>query len=206
MKKIVVFILLVSTVSWGQELKIKNNESGLFSLGIRSTASVFDDHDYGASGFGYGGQFRLQFSDRVNTEWYLDYLTGNLGDFANRIDYHIGWSVMFYPMPNLKAKLKPYIIMGHCFDRTELYENADRSNSVVKGSSAIQTGLGLHYNLTSRIDLTLVGQYMFHLGNDVHASLDADVVHFDVQKGAGLEGHYLFNLSFNYKIADLWGK
>lgn len=33
---------------------------------------VFFDHHGGSMGTGAGGQFRIQLSDRINTEWYLD--------------------------------------------------------------------------------------------------------------------------------------
>ena len=61
-----------------------------------------------------------------------------------------------------------------------------------------------HFNLTERMDLTFVSQYMIHLGEDIHAEVEHGVVHYEKHKGAGLEGHLLFHLGINYKIADLW--
>lgn len=188
-----------------QELKIKNTQSGIVSLGIRSTTSIFDHNDFGVQGFGYGGQIRVQLSNRLNTEWFFDYMRGNVDQLVNRTDYHVGWSVMYYFTDKVAPPVKPYIIAGHCFDRTELYENANRSNSIHRGSSAIQAGAGVHFNLSERMDITFTSQYMFHLGKDVHAHIhDHDRVEFEMHKGTGLEGHILLNIGVNYKIADLW--
>lgn len=183
-----------------QELNIKRNQGGLFSLGVRSTASFFGD----ANSVGYGGQFRLQFADRLNTEWFADFTRGNIENRANRSDYHVGWSVMYYFTKKIAPPVKPYIVAGHCFDRTVITDNSDKTNFVVKNSSAIQAGAGVHFNLTKRIDITLVAQYMFHLGKDVHAHVHDGELEITKVKGTGIEGHLLFNLGINYKIADLW--
>jgi opacity protein-like surface antigen len=100
--------------------------------------------------------------------------------------------------------VKPYIIAGHCFDRTELRDNSDKTNKINKNSSAIQAGGGVHFNLTERFDITLTAQYMFHLGKDVHAHIENDKVNLHYKKGTGIEGHLLLNLGINYKISDLW--
>ncbi len=206
MKKLAAIILLCSHGLIAQELNIKKNQSGLFSLGVRSTISAFNDHDAGALGFGAGGQYRIQLADRLNTEWFFDYMRGNTGQLVNRTDYHIGWSVMYYFTNKVAPPVKPYIIAGHCFDRTEMYDNRDRSNSIAKGSTAIQAGAGAHFNLSQRMDLTFTAQYMFHLGKDVHAHVHHDEVEFEHTKGTGIEGHLLFNVGINYKIVDMWGR
>jgi hypothetical protein len=96
--------------------------------------------------------------------------------------------------------------MGHCFDYTHLTDNRDPGNYIKRWSSAVQGGVGMHWNLTPRLDLSFVTQYMFHLGNHVHADRHDDgTVHFHKEKGgASLEGHLLFHVGINYKIADLW--
>ena len=166
--------------------------------------NIFDHGNLGVNSFGYGGQFRLQLANRLSTEWFADYTRGNIEHLANRTDYHVGWSVMYYFTDKIAPPVKPYILAGHCFDRTKLEDNSDRSNSIVKNSSAIQAGAGVHFNLTERMDITFTANYMFHLGKDVHGHVEADDVHFHFEKGTGIEGHLLLNLSFNYKIVDLW--
>ncbi len=197
-------LLMWSSQSFSQELKLKSNQAGLLSVGLRSTSSVFEHKTLGINGFGYGMQFRLQLSDRLNTEWFGDYMRGSIDQLASRTDYHIGWSVMYYFTDKIAPPVKPYLIVGHCFDKTELVDNSNRNNQISKASSAIQAGAGVHFNLTERFDITLLAQYMFHLGPDVHAHIENDMVMLHKKKGTGIEGHLLLNLGINYKIVDLW--
>lgn len=205
MKNLLVAVVLSIAVNgYSQTLNLKKNQGGLFSLGLRSTMSVFEHKEFAVGGFGYGGQFRLQFSNRLNTEWFADYMRGNINQLANRTDYHVGWSVMYYFTDKIAPPVKPYILAGHCFDRTELVDNSDKNNRITKNSSAIQAGAGVHFNITERFDITFTAQYMFHLGKDVHAHIENDMVMLHNKKGTGIEGHLLLNLGINYKIADLW--
>lgn len=202
MRYLVLLCLFMTTFfnSYSQELTIKRNQGGLFSFGVRSTMSFFED----APSVGFGGQVRLQLANRLNTEWFGDFTRGNIQNMGNRSDYHVGWSVMYYFTDKVAPPVKPYIIAGHCFDRTVIKDNFDKSNYVVKNSSAIQAGAGVHFNLTTRIDITFTAQYMFHLGKDVHAHVHNDELEITKVKGTGIEGHLLLNLGINYKIADLW--
>lgn len=198
------FFCIFPLALFSQPLNIKNNDGGLISVGVRTTVSAFNHGVASNLGMGVGGQFRLQFADRVNSDWFFDYITGNVGDFAYRTDYHIGWSVLFYPIIKPDMKVKPYFLAGHCFDYTKLVDNKNRLNSMDRWSSAVQGGAGVHFNLSSRLDLSFVTQYMLHLGNHVEAHLENGNVEFHAHKGSSLEGHLLFHVGVNYKIADLW--
>jgi hypothetical protein len=187
-------------------------EKGQVSLGMRTTTSVFG-HDP-VPGLGVGGQFRLQLLDYINTEWFADYITLDLNGAGVRNNTHIGWSVMFYPKQF--GRFVPYVLAGHCFDYAKVtplstpYE--DRSSEVIdRWSSAMQAGLGTHYFLTDRFNITFSAQYMMHLGNHLQYELeetstgwylDTDQTH--THADARLEGHVLLTLSLNYRIADLW--
>ncbi len=196
--------LLLSYFGNAQGLKIKKTNSGIFGLGARSTTSLFNDSQTNNFGTGVGGQFRLQVSDRVNTDWFADYLTGNIGTIANRNDIHIGWSVMYYPWLKEKQIVKPYFLAGHCFDYSRLRENANFANSAQRWSSAVQAGIGTHFNLNERMDLSLTGQYMIHLGNHIDPEINGNTLDFNYEKGVSLEGHLLITVSLNFKIVDLW--
>lgn len=203
----ILFSLLFSPLFSFAQLKLKNNHGGVLAIGGRSVLSTFNDGTWGDMGTGAGGQFFLQFSDRVNTAWFLDYITTSVGSFANRTDYHIGWSVMYYLVPSnaeKTPKLQPYILAGHCFDYSMVKDNTRENNFKERWSSAVQAGFGTHYNFTSRLDASLQAQYMVHLGNDFDAELENGAVLFKDQDGINLEGHVLITLSVNYKIADLW--
>lgn len=206
-KRLIALLLcLPLCVSAQQELKIKNHHGGLFSLGMRTTISTFNHGNWQDVGTGVGGQFRLQLHDRVNTEWFADYLTSKITDKGHRTDAHIGWSVMYYPLKDktYQKLMKPYLIMGHCFDYSKVTENANPSNSKDRWSSAIQCGVGNHFNLTEHFDLTVIAQYMFHLGKHVEAHEHEGEFEIHEHGGLSLEGHLLFTVGINYKIADLW--
>lgn len=188
-------------------LKLKNNFGGVLSVGGRSVLSTFNDGAWGDMGTGAGGQFFLQFSDRVNTAWFFDYISTSVGNFANRTDYHVGWSVMYYLIPSSQEKMpsvQPYVLAGHCFDYSNIKDNTNDANFKERWSSAVQAGIGTHFNLTSRLDASLQGQYMIHLGNDFDANYENKQVIFSDHNGINLEGHILTTLSVNYKLADLW--
>lgn len=119
-------------------LTAQSSDNGMFSLGVRTTHNSFS-HD--GNGIGTGGHFRIQLSERINTEWFADYISA--GDELIRSNYvHIGWSVIYYPFhiiripkffqrtpralemreapyANLrysKYALQPFVSAGHCFD------------------------------------------------------------------------------------------
>jgi opacity protein-like surface antigen len=78
-----------------------------------------------------------------------------------------------------------------------------------KWSSAVQAGIGAHYNVTDRMDISLTTQYMMHLGEDVHAEIRNDPdgereVHIEKVNVSGVEGHLLINLSLNVRLFDMW--
>ena len=187
-----------------QTMNYKKDPGGTFSLGTRTTLSAFNGHENESTGFGVGGQFRLQFANQVNSDWFFDYISSDIGDYAKRTDYHIGWSVLFYPTKNPRSIVRPYLLAGHCFDYTKIQENRNWSNSASRFSSAVQGGVGTHFNLTERLDLSLVAQYMLHLGKELDAHQHNGHVEFHSEQHTNFEGHMLFHLGINYKIADLW--
>ncbi len=206
-KLFIVLLLSIPIVVSGQnELKLKNTHAGIISGGMRTTISTFNHGNWKDVGTGAGGEFRLQLHDRVNMEWFADYLTSKIAKVGNRRDAHIGLSIMFYPLkdPSYKKLLKPYVVMGWCFDYTKVGENANPNNSYERWSAAIQTGIGNHINLTERFDITVIAQYMFHLGKHLEAHVEEGVFAIHEHGGLNLEGHLLFTVGVNYKIADLW--
>ncbi len=211
MKKLILSLLLISPIIiWAQEEP--KTESGRFSLGVRSSLSLFNDGNAGI-GQGAGGQFRIQVNKKVNTEWFADYLTSGIGNYANRKDGHIGWSVMFYMSnsPNKKNSLSPYLLAGHCFDYTKMTDNFNSKNTLSRWSSAVQMGFGSHYNFTERFDVSLNTQYMIHLGKEITANsypslipeqYSPTIVISSSAAEIDLEGHLLVTMSMNYRLAD----
>jgi len=198
----VAVVLISATTLFAQQFE---KQGGNLSLGIRSTLSAFS-HGGSELGYGIGGHFRLQLTDRINTEWFADVLSTNIQNLAHRTDYHVGWSVMYYVIDPkaFTRKITPYIVAGHCFDNTRIRVVGESNPTVSPLNSAVQAGAGFHYNITPKFDLSLAAQYMFHLGKDFHAHVDDGVVTVEEHPHAGWQGHLLFNISANYKIARLW--
>jgi hypothetical protein len=208
MKKLTLLLLisLFQTTLFAQERSKFDTDPSVFSLGVRSTLSAFNDGDENKVGSGVGGQLRLRFSEKVNSDWFFDYLTSDIGNYAHRTDYHIGWSVLYYPLKKDIQLFKPYMLAGHCFDYSKIQANTNQFNFAERWSSAVQAGLGTHIRLTERLDLSLTAQYMCHLGKHLHAQWVNNEVNYVVEKGSSLEGHLLMNASINYKIGKLWGR
>ena len=158
------------------------------------------------TGIGIGGQFRVQASSRINTEWFLDYIPSKNANISSRKDHHFGWSIMYYPgaMRDFSNVLQPYFLAGHCFDYTKVSEQRNPANHADRWTMATQAGVGTHINLTPAFDCSLSAQYMLHFGKEIKTSVDKDMVTFQKVPGSGPDGHLLVSLSFNYKLGQLW--
>jgi len=200
--------LLLPVFAFSQEQMRKIPEKPTYPVlqfGVRTTESLFS-HD-GNVGKGVGGQFRIRFAPKINTEWFADYITTDIDGLARRDVAHIGWSVMFYPFKGetTKGNFTPYFLAGHCFDYTRVQINGT-GETMKRWSSAVQGGVGTHYNFTDNFDVSLSTQYMMHLGDDIHAEVadHGDGKHVHIHKeNLGIEGHLLVTLSLNVALPDL---
>ncbi len=211
-RKIIVCACFLTTGFVGNSQEINPYlEKGNLSLGLRTTTSLFG-HDK-VQGLGTGGQFRLQLFDFLSTEWFADWITLDLKGAGTRNNAHIGWSVLFYPKK--MNRFVPYLIAGHCFDYAEVTPLStvylDRSDEgVSRWSSAVQAGVGAHYFLSDRFNLTFSAQYMLHFGEhlDYDLSPSGDGYYLETNTGIeaeeAIESHVLMTVSLNYRIADLW--
>lgn len=180
-----------------------NPYTGMLSVGSRNTFSLFNDD--ANAGVGIGAQFRIQFGKRVNSEWFLDYITSKT-DHTYRNDYHIGWSLLFYGKNNYNFEklFQPYIIAGHCFDYSKVMERGNKQNHADRLSMATQAGLGTHINITSRFDCSVSAQYMLHLGKEIETAIVNNDVIIEKKDHSGVHGHFLMTISANYKLFYLW--
>ncbi len=200
---IIIFLLQYFTCHSQESTVTPASRPGWFSLGGRSTISAFDADGVG---LGTGGQFRIQLSNRVNTDWFADYISINIKDKVRSEYYHIGWSVLFYPFQKqtFPKVIQPYVLAGHCFDYNVKTIIANPDLSLSRWGSAVQAGLGTHFNLTERFDVSLTCQYMIHLTKEIETDIDGDNVRLIKNSGSTLEGHLLTTISVNYKICHLW--
>lgn len=205
-KTLIAFLFASATLTANAGDFFKGKNSGWFSLGTRNTFSLFNDIEHETNGNGIGGQYRIQLNDHLNTEWFLDYLTSKIGGYAQRNDYHIGWSLMYYPGKNVNFDhlLQPYIILGHCFDDTHVFLLNDESNKNSRLSMATQAGLGTHFNITDRLDLTLTAQYMLHFGKEIEIEEENGAYNVVKEDRTHTGGHLLICVSANFKFFRLW--
>ncbi|TAH42663.1 MAG: hypothetical protein EYC69_05345 [Bacteroidetes bacterium] len=204
---VLMLLLLSSPITYAGIWEFtRDSGSGTFSLGTRNALSLFNDIPGEKPGIGIGGQTRVQFSDRINTEWYLDYLTSTIGTLGIRNDYHIGWSMMYYfnKDKGFENFLKPYLIAGHCFDKTEVFERNKKSGGKSRLSMATQAGLGNHFNITSQLDFSISAQYMLHFGKELYAYEQEGKFIIKEASHSKPGGHLLTVFSINYKFAKLW--
>ncbi len=208
-KFFLLFLLAVSQNVFsqeGQNLHSEASKKGWISLGARSTLSGFS-HD--GFGLGTGGQFRIQFSNQLNSDWFADFISINIDDKVKSDYYHIGWSVLVYPFSNkpFNNKISPYFLAGHCFDYNRKMEIQNTANLKERWGSAVQAGLGMHYHITPRFDVSITSQYMIHFTEEIeYQNLNGAIVFNNHSHANSLEGHLLTTLSLNYKIVKLWGR
>ncbi len=200
-----VLLLTPALHLFAQEEESETYQSpGMVSVGTRNTFSMFNDDN--AMGKGIGGQIRVQLGKRIGSEWFFDYITSKNGKLTYRNDYHIGWSLMYYPI-NAEAGeklLQPYFIAGHCFDYSRVTEQGNKSNYADRWSMATQAGAGTHINITNRFDCSLSAQYMMHFGKDIQTTGEKGTVIITKQDNTTPDGHLLVSLSFNYKLFHLF--
>lgn len=213
-----VLLLLCAVTAYGQTpTKAGNTHTGELSAGFRTTGSIFESSG-NHFGIGAGGQVRYRINDMLNTEWFLDYISTDLGGLGARGDAHFGVSALIYPFknPNQEHHFTPYVLGGFCGDYTKVHSNYyydDEVNGLVQNSRArwsfaTQMGLGTHFNVTKRFDLSASTQYMIHFGQDIHTevetnSLGEEHLHIHQEHTHGLEGHWFFALTANFVLFDL---
>lgn len=181
---------------------------GSVSFGARSDVNIFAAAPR-SPGIGTGGSMRLQLMERLNTEWFGDYITTNLYNKAHRVDGHIGWNVMYYVLDpkGFTRKFTPFLAAGQCFDYTSVQLDGENQQQYSKWTAAVQMELGCHYNITPRFDISLSTLYDLHLGKDLETIQNSDgSVSITDAKAAGWEGHVMIILSAHYKICRLWNK
>ncbi|HTL80085.1 MAG TPA: hypothetical protein VL651_00195 [Bacteroidia bacterium] len=227
MRKIIgVLLICISLSAHAQVSGFLNGPGGQFSLGVRTTASFFNDES--GTGIGYGGQFRLRFFKLLSSDWFADYIQSDIKGLGKRTDYHIGWAVIFYPpfmyRNNQLHKIQPYLLAGHCFDYTKFTSNysafytpafvdADGVAEDHRWSAAVSYGIGFHLPMTDKIDISMNALYMNHLGKQITATVEhdqsrgQDYLFFSTNDSPSkLDGHLLVSFSLNYRLADLWKK
>lgn len=182
-------------------------KGGSIGLGLRTTGNYFLDNNL--AGLGAGGQFKVGFSPRVNTEWFFDYIQSSGPNESFRRDYHIGWSVQF-AMNKAgfgRQRITPYLLGGQCFDLTEVGFTGYNKSPLIF-SAAAQVGAGISTFVLPRVELNLQTQYMVHLSKDIHLEEEpvAGAANYHIDQGLNFQGHLLLNASMNFYFLQLWNR
>lgn len=191
-----VLLLIFSASSMAQAV---SRITKAFSLGMRSTVSLFSDD---GNGIGTGGQFRIQTSQHLNTDWFADYILINQSQKVRSEYLHIGWSVLYYPFkaPTRAFTFQPFFLAGHCFDYNQKTLLSNTSINKHRWGAAPQLGVGVHFWLSERADITFITQYMIHLTKEIELVEDLKGARFELASGKSFEGHWLNTVSINYKL------
>ncbi len=218
-KNLTILFLLFTSFTYGQSTGI-NTRKGEISFGVRTTESLFrSSGNY--FGIGAGWQVRYRMAEKLNTEWFADWITTDIGGVGQRYDSHIGESMIIYPGKKMGQKntFTPFVLGGFCGDYTKIQANPiidEELNSNLKKSKdrwsfATQLGFGTHYNFTERFDISFTSQYVLHFGSDIDAQVRTNDIgekylQIEKEKGSNLEGHIFITISANFVIADLCKK
>lgn len=208
--KLILTIALMLTFCGTVSAQRKSNvQSGYFSVTQRISGSLWGMNEWKLSGLGKGTAFRIQISKRLNSEWYGDFIKTEYKGVAYRWDRHLTNSLMFYfrDLDSVKHKFHPFISASvFCLDFTHV--EIVGGQSLQRFSLSQQFGVGTHYFITERADISVYAQYYNHLGNDIHIEeLPDGTLHLEEHRGRiSLEGHMFLVCSFGYRFADLWGK
>ncbi len=184
-------------------MRLKWKDSGVFAVGLRSGVALSNSNGGWNIGQGLGLQGRIMATSHINTEWYFEYFHGGFTGQAVRTDGHIGGLVLLYPQRRLQ-RVAPFLALGPNADYIKLRDRLNKQNFVSRWSIAAQSGIGMHINLTRRTDMTISTLYMLHFGTELHLPPDDAGIITIPASGKSLDGHFVLNLSFNYKMADLW--
>jgi hypothetical protein len=184
-------------------------QGGRFGVGMRNTVNLWNENKM--VGLGAGGQFKLAFSPRVNTDFFADIITSRGEALTYRKDYHIGWGVQFaLPKSGFGShRIVPYLMAGQCFDLTKVGFQMNTESPLIF-SAAVQGGGGISSFVHRSVELNLQLQYMMHLTQ--HVDLTYEIVQgqletgYEIEKGASAEGHLLATFSMTFYFLQLWKK
>ena len=196
-------VTLFATSSSAQKaLRLKHDESGIFSLGIRTGILLTNNEGWNIE-LGWGAQTRIRASKHVNTEWYFEFFNGGYTDYAVRTDGHIGGLVLFYSQ-HRPQRVNPFLAIGPNASYIKIRDRTDKENFESRWSLAAQAGIGIHINITRRSDITISTTYMIDFGQPMQLVVNDSPVVTIPKSGSGPDGQFLFTVSMNFKMADLW--
>lgn len=189
------------------------DHTGFLSIGARGCISMFTTNKQTFVGTGAGGQFAIRIAPHFNSHYFADWIVSNLRNLAQRVDFHSGFSMMpeVYTPRVGKTHIALYPLAGICIDYTRLSittgENVSGGPSALdRYSFAVQAGCGMTIPVSRKLDFSLEAHYMVHIGNDVNVNITGNQVALSRESGLNIDGHFLLDISMDYKLFHLWRK
>jgi len=193
---------------------IMPDPTGYLSMGSRNCFSSFFSGGKAFIGTGAGGEFALHITKDFNSHWFADWIVSNVGNLAQRYDFHSGFSMMpeVFAAHAGNRNIAVFPLAGICIDYSKFTITTGKNisngpNFVERYSFACQIGLGATLPVSNRLDVSLEMHYMLHIGTCVGISLAGNDVLLEKMKPNGnicQEGHYVIALSMDYKLFRLW--
>lgn len=186
------------------------DNTGYLSIGARGCTSIFFTNGKRFAGTGAGGQFAIQIAKHFNSHYFADWIVSNIDNNAQRVDFHSGFSMMPEVIaPKIKnTPISLFPLAGICIDYTKFTVTTGKITSgptyLERYSFAVQAGAGLTIPVSKRLDFSLEGHYMVHIGTDIDIKMEDDNISLIKQKGTNLEGHFVVAVSVDYKLFRLW--
>ncbi|MCS6990547.1 MAG: hypothetical protein NZL95_01640 [Chitinophagales bacterium] len=184
-------------------MRIKFTDPGVFAAGIRTAAGLTLTDSTLNLAQGVGLQARLLVLQRLNTEWYVEWLRGGFSDEAFRTDLHLGFNILGYFQRRLQ-RVAPFLMTGFAADALTLNNRLEARHRTTSWTTAVLGAIGFHINLTWRSDLTIAVAYQHHLVHQALLQTAEGILAQVPRSGRTGDGHLLVQLSMNYKITDLW--
>jgi len=189
----------------------EDNSPRYISFGARSCTSIFFSNGKRYVGTGAGGQFGAQITPHFNSHYFADWIVSNIDNNAQRIDFHSGFSMMPAVLtPKIKSTpVSIFPLGGICIDYTRFTITTGKNSTggprkLDRYSFAVQAGAGATFGVTPRLDFSVQGHYMVHIGTDIDMKLDGDNVTLIRENGTNLEGHFVVAVSMDYKLIKIW--
>ena len=216
--KSIIIVLILSLLLTSLQAQEKENTvfnpTGYLSMGARNCFSSFFSNKKAFVGTGAGGEFGLRIAKDFNSHWFADWIVSNVGNLAQRYDFHSGFSMM----PEvLSASIGPkrlamFPLAGICIDYTKFQITTGKNvtsgpNWLERYSFAVQAGCGVTLPVSNRLDVSLEAHYMLHIGTCLGINLNGTEVQLLIMQpnqSLCLEGHYVLALSMDFKLFKLW--
>lgn len=156
-----------------------------------------------AIGIGIGADLRVRCSRHIEIEGYTDYFHTNILNkgYRNTVDFGFNLLYIWVERPFIAKHFTPFLLAGISVNNNDIRSEAYYTGAFQDWSPWLNLGVGEHYYVTKRFDISLEAYYAIPLG--IHPiSYFTDTEKGDYlsvkNEGAFHPGGIFVILSFNY--------